>query len=351
MGAKASATNKIVNETITRSTLDAFNSSVNEYISNVVVKNAASCEASSTQYIENEIGAIQMLGDDLQGSIDITNEQQSTVNLFCIQQSIQQTNIGNEIATAIMQQMTQSVDQSALSKLITTSEAKNEQGFGANPFASSNSEVNVNAENKQLTETNRKLSNLISNKVANNVKADSVKNCFTKTVQTKVNKYGNIKLIGKSNQFKIKISTVQIGESLANCQQLTQQTSAITNDIAAALGVKIVDDKKISTKTESTAKSSATVKTTGIEGIFDAFGSAFNNLLGIFLSASGMMFIMIIVLAVVMKKKGIVKKNEDGTTSLGFKGIGVFDANLGKNVNLADRNADKAIKYKNNSDD
>jgi hypothetical protein len=135
-----------------------------------------------------------MMGDNLQGKIDITNEQDSQVNLQCMQQSIQQTNIGNEIASAIMQQMTQSVDQSALSKLITTSEAKNEQGFGANPFASSNAEVNVNTENKQLTETNRKLSNLISNKVANNIKATDIKACFIKTTQTKINEYGNLNL-------------------------------------------------------------------------------------------------------------------------------------------------------------
>jgi hypothetical protein len=328
MGATASATNKVVNETITRSTLESINSSVNEYVSNVVTKSAASCAASSAQFTENTIGKIIMTGDNLEGKIDITNEQDSQVNLQCMQQSIQQTNIGNEIATSIMQQMTQSVDQSALSKLITTSEAKNEQGFGANPFASSNAEVNVNTENKQLTETNRKLSNLISNKVANNIKATDIKDCFTKTTQTKLNQYGNVKMIGESNKFSIVISTKQVAESLAVCQQLTQQTSSITNDIATALGLIIVDDKKIAVKTDSTAKASASIKTVGIEGIFDAFTGAFGNLFGIFMSASSMMFIMIIILAVVMKKKGGAKTGDaknPGASTKGASNKGALD--------------------------
>ena len=323
MGATSSATQNIKNKTVTRSTLEVFNSTVNSYVSNIVTKNAASCSASSSQYIENTVGKIQIVGKGNKGSLDIESAQDSEVNLQCIQQSLQQTNIGNEVATSIMQQLLQKVDSNTMSKLVTSSEAKNEQGFGANPFAAANSEVDVTSENDQYSETNRKLSNLVSNTVANNINSSNIADCFIKNTQAQINKMGNIKLLGEGNVVNIKISSKQLAKSFATCEQLNQQTSAITSQIAASLGLKIVDDKKLATTADSAASSTASVKTTGIEGIFDAIGGGLNNIGGMIASVSSVIFIMVIIFAIVMKKKGSVKKDPNtGKWTVGIDGVG-----------------------------
>ena len=323
IGASSSSENTVKNNTVNKSSLELLNKSVNSYVSNTVTKNASTCAASSSQIVENSVGKIIVSGDNNKGVLDIDSVQDSEVNLQCIQESLQQINLGNEIATSIMQQLTQKVDNSTIAKLVTSSEAKNVQGFGANPFASSNSKVKVNTENTTINETNRKLSNLISNSVANNVDATNISDCFIKNTQSQINKIGNVKLLGEGNVLNLKLSSNQLAKSFATCKQLNDQTSKITNQIATALGLKIVDDIKNTTKTDSKAISSATVKTTGVEGIFDAVSGAFNNLFGMIASVSSIIFIMIIVLAVVMKKKGSVKKDpETGKWSVGIDGVG-----------------------------
>jgi hypothetical protein len=280
MGASSSVATTVKNYNVNKSDLEVLNQQVNSFVSNSVTKGAASCAASSSSYVENTMGDISVVGKNNKAKITMGTEQDTKLSLQCIQQSIQQTNIGNEMAQSIMNNLTQSVSNEAVTKLMQEAEAKNELGAGAPPWGSASSDINVNVETTNISDTSRKLSNLISNSVANNVSNEDIKDCFMKTAAAISNKVGNINIIGEGNELEFNMTSKQISESFATCQQLTEQTSAVTNSIATALGLSVVDDTKTKTSTESTSKASASNVVKGIDSVIAAYGEAIAGVIG-----------------------------------------------------------------------
>jgi hypothetical protein len=280
MGASSSVATTVKNYNVNKSDLEVLNQQVNAFVSNSVTKGAASCAASSSSYVENTMGDITVVGKGNKAKISIGTDQDTKLSLQCIQQSIQQTNIGNEMAQSIMNNLTQSVSNEAVTKLMQEAEAKNELGAGAPPWGSASSDINVNVETTNITETSRKLSNLISNSVANNVSNEDIKECFMKTAAAISNKVGNINIIGEGNELEFNMTSKQVSESFATCQQLTEQTSAVTNSIATALGLAVVDDTKTKTSTESTSKASASNVVKGLDSVIAAWGQAWSGIIG-----------------------------------------------------------------------
>jgi len=275
---KSTVSNNISNMIVNKSDLEALNSNVNEFVSNSVIKNTDGCSAGSTQMSDNDLGDITVVGKKNTANVGVEANQDSSVSLQCIQQSIQQTNINNDIATSIMQNLQQNVSNDQLTKMVNEAETNMKQGLAGgllNPFSSASSEVNMTLSNIQITDTTRKLSNLISNKVANNQQVASVKDCFTKAAQQQNNRVGNVKILGDENTVNVNISTNQIAKSFASCQQLTQQTSSTTTEIATTLGLKIVDETENKMKSDSQGSATTKMKQTGIEGIFAALSAFF----------------------------------------------------------------------------
>jgi hypothetical protein len=273
-GNKSRINNTMKNKTIYKSDLDALNSLTNSFVSSVVMSNAADCFASSSQYEETVVGDVEIVGENQEANFVTTTVQDSKLSLECLQKSIQEINISNQIATKIMQTLSESVDVSTMSKLINESEQKNIQGLFANPFASASAEVNVDVSNIQENSTTRKLSNVISNNVENHVDTKSIQRCFANSVQTVNTNIKELTMIGTNSKFELSSSTKQLALTLANCKQLTEQTSKTTTGIMNDLDVKIIDDTKISTKTDSEAKASAVAKTTGLDGVLASALSA-----------------------------------------------------------------------------
>jgi hypothetical protein len=157
MGASSSVSTTVKNYNVNKSDLEVLNQQVNEFISNSVTTTAASCAASSSSYVENTMGDINVVGKNNKAKLGIDTEQDTQLSLQCIQQSVQQTNISNEMAQSIMNNLTQSVSNEAVTKLMQEAEAKNELGAGAPPWGSASSDINVNVETTNITDTSRKL--------------------------------------------------------------------------------------------------------------------------------------------------------------------------------------------------
>lgn len=280
-GSNSTVNNSINNKIINKSDIESLNQQVNEYVSNSVTSNASSCSASSTNSSVVNIKDIVAKGPGSVANIDASSEQDVQLTLQCIQTSVQQTNIGNDIAQSIMNNLLQSVSADVLNKAVGDSEASLKSGYLANPFAESNSKVNINVSTENLTETNRKISNLISNKVANNVKTEDIKNCFMTLAQNAEKNVGNIVVLDGA-QVNLNLSSKQVARGFSTCKQLTEQTSAVTNEIATALGLTVYDDTKTKTTTETESISTSKVEASGVEGVVSAFGSVISAVGGIF---------------------------------------------------------------------
>jgi hypothetical protein len=273
-GNKSRIRNTMKNKTIYKSDLEAINSVTNSFVSSIVMANAADCFSSSSQYEETKIGDIVIAGKNQEANLSTITEQDSKLSLECLQKSIQEINISNQIATKLMQTLSETVDSSTMSKLVNESEQKNIQGLFANPFASSSASVNVDVSNIQENTTNRKLSNLVSNTVANKVDSKSIQQCFASNVQSVNTNIKELTMIGTNSKFELSVSTKQLAKTLANCKQLTEQTSKTTSALMSELDVRIVDDTKVTTKTDSEAKAVAISKTMGLDGVLASALSA-----------------------------------------------------------------------------
>ncbi len=326
MSNKASVSNKIKNKTVNKSDLEVLNALTNNFVSNSVVTLATSCSASSSSYTEMSMGSLIVVGKKNKIDVEMETTQDSQLSLQCIQQALQQSNIGNDIAQSIMNNLTQSIDNEAMNKMVSESEAKNQQGMFSNPFASSSSSINLDVNNEQRNETSRKLANLISNSVTNNVKIQDIKDCFLKSATAINQQVGNVRVLGDNNKFELNMSSKQISSSFATCQQLTEQTSSIINSLVADLGLTIVDDTKNVMKTDTSAKATASSKTTGVEGVISAFGEGLMSMLGPIVSGLIMMAVAIGLLVFLMKKKGGgIKRKKDGSFDVSFGKAGSFN--------------------------
>ena len=290
MGGSSSSTvsNNISNFTLNKSDLEAMNSSTNNFVTNNLMTDAANCSANSVQTTENDIGDITVVGNKSKVNANIDNSQDTKVSLQCIQQSITQMDISSSMANSILQNMQQSISNDAMTKMVNSASASMSAGAGGgllNPFSSSNSSINMNLSNTQINDTTRKLSNYISNTVATTVKSDSIKDCFSKNVQMQQTKVGNVKVIGSENELNLNFSTKQIGQSLASCTQLTQQTSSVINKMANDFGLKIVDDTKNKTSNEGTNIAKAETKVAGLDAIIGAIFSGLQGIVGIYVAA------------------------------------------------------------------
>ena len=299
MGSSSSSTvtNNIKNYTINKNDLEALNSSVNNFVSNAVISNTSNCSTGTTQLATNNIGDLTVVGKKNKQNISISTEQNSQVSLQCIQQSIQQTNIANAMAQSVMNNLTSTVNNDALTSMVNSAEASMKQGVGGglfNPGASVNSDINLKIDNLQKNETTRKLSNFISNSVSNNLDVNSVKDCFNKTVQNDVKNIGNISNVGEENEQNIKLSTTQYATSMATCQQLTQQTSGITSEMAVSLGLTIKDETANKQSSSGQNSASSSLKQSGLD---DLVSAVFTGIAAFF---SGPLIIGIVVVVLII---------------------------------------------------
>jgi hypothetical protein len=284
MGNSRSKSNiSIENNIITKYNLDLMNTQTNKAIADTVMRHSANCSASATSIAQNTVGDITAVGPDSVINWETNIEQISSVNLTCIQNSLQDNSIAQSMAASITEQLLHSVDNSQLTKMAAAAEATLSQGVGGgllNPFSSVDTSVNQNLKNTQLTETQLKIANIVNNTVQTNTKLETLADCVTSDLKNAINKVGNItateggKITGKSN---IKQTT----DVIANCKQLNAQVNKVTSEILSAMNIKI--DETVKNKQESDAKAEALSKMEqkGFEGIIEAFGAILGSLLGL----------------------------------------------------------------------
>jgi hypothetical protein len=311
---KSSVTQNISNLQISKTDMNLLNQSINEFVSTNITKAASSCAASSAQTDTTEIGDIVAKGAGSEVKIGVESDQKTNITLQCLQQSLQQTNINNNIATAIVQQLTKNIGQDAMTKLVSDAESKAKQGMGGIGFSSSNSKINTNVTNTNLAYTNVKLENLVKNTVQNKTENKNIQECGTKISQNLSKKIGNIIAL-EGAKVEVQFTNKQVIESIAKCQQLNSQVSDITSSIANSLGFTVTEETKQKTDTASEAKSKSTAETEGVGGML---GALFAALMGPYaLSAIGICccIISVIVVIIVIMKMGGSSNTENQETS------------------------------------
>lgn len=272
-GSSSSITQNVTNRMVNKSDMNLLNQNICEFVSKNITNSASTCASSAAQSYNEKIGVIVAKGPGSQATISSDSKQQTNITLKCLQQSLQQSNINNNIASSIMQELTKNISQDTMTKLLSDAQASAKTGFGSIGFAVANSDVNTNITNENLNYTDVRLDNLIKNSVTNITQNSNVNDCATKISQNLSREIGAI-AVSDGGVVTVVWTNDQIADSIANCQQLTTQVADITNAIATTLGVKIDESNSQKTQTDSTAKSTATAT---VEGWLDALANLFGG--------------------------------------------------------------------------
>jgi hypothetical protein len=283
MGNSSSTTTQnITNTNITRFDLDLLNQVTNQAIANVVINNASKCSASSASIANIRTGDIVSSGPNstIEWNTDIT--QVTEVTLTCIQQQLQESNIGAILAQSLSDSIARNVDNQALNKLVGTAEASLKQGtFGGfgNWGSGVDSNVNNNITNTNVSETQMKLTNVINNIVQSNTELNNLAECVTQNLQQADVEFGRV-IATNGGKVKGGSNVKQMSNVIATCRQLTTQVGKVSQELVNKMGLKI--DETIKSKSENDAKgeTKSKMEQQGLNDLVESFGNLLTGIFG-----------------------------------------------------------------------
>jgi hypothetical protein len=297
MGNKSSSeVTQIVNQkVINKNDLESINEQVTKSTTENIMRSTTTSIAGSTKTAEIDIEGISAHGPGSTVSgVNLTIDQEALIDLEVTDKSIQENDINTELALAIINNVSSSITNDQMTKLVSAAESKQSvAGLALTGGNSTSSKVNTKMNTESINETKRKFINIVTNVIEQKAETENVKKCISSDIQNAIIRVRKgIVATDGGTVTDINITIKQASDMIAKCIFETQMTAKVTTAIAQAVGMTIVDETKNIQRSEgeATAKSSQT-----ITGIFD---------LGSILALVVIAIILSIVAYVFMKAKG-----------------------------------------------
>jgi hypothetical protein len=264
------------------------------------MENASACSGGLTQ-----MQVFDMSGAHIKGplKLDIDQTQTSAVNFDCIQTANMTSDIANGILDKMINSMENNYDKDIMDKLETVASTKTNSGFAAMDFGRANSEVNVDYNYSDITETRKNISNIMKNAITNNINLKSVQDCINQTRQSQTVDLRNVVV---DDTAVLAVRQSQAADMVSKCVQNSTFGNKIINQVVKDLGI-IIDEKSSTTKqTDIKAKSESERDTsglfesigTGMGNIFRGVGDMFSGICGPYAGIISIVCLVIIILIV-----------------------------------------------------
>lgn len=261
---------------VNKSTVDLLNQTNNSSISNTIIKNASTSSATLVQSQKLSYTNLHAKGDiSIAGG---TQGQKADLTFDAMDTTQTATDIVSTLATQTINALKTNVDTDTLSKLLASASASNT----ASGLSLAGSSANTNASNTTNTTvtntTDTTLKNIVNNSITNNFSSETVKNFIASVKSDQTIDVANL----VSDDGKISIgafSQDQAATLVAKIVNDSGVTNKISNDLATALGVTIVDDKKTTASTTQSADTTSTNVSKGFD-ITSLFTAYFDYILG-----------------------------------------------------------------------
>jgi hypothetical protein len=190
--------------------------------------------------------------------------------LDVVDKTIQDNQINTELAIAIVNNITQKLDNEQMQKLVSNAEADQKvSGLAFTSGNTSDSSVINRMNSETVNETNRKFVSIVNNVISQTSKTLNYKSCIVNSIKAAQIDIGNLEATNGAIINGVFISIDQTSQVMNKCILETLQNSKVTSNIASAIGLTVLDDTTNKQKSEGDAVSIA--KQT-IESIF-SFGS------------------------------------------------------------------------------
>jgi len=293
MGGSSSTQNinhEIANRNISKNTLESLNKFVSTMTTNNIVSSQTQTATNISQFAEIKVGSIVARGPSSRiSNINLNIDQSQNINFKATDESIQENNINTELALSILTALTSKVENSTLNNLVTDAEAtqtKSGMSFLSGDSAL-NQNVNAKIENTNISEVQRKLTNMITNTINQNAESMVKKDCILNSLTRGSIDVGTIAAIEGGTITDINLTVKQATDAIQDCILKSIQTSKITTAIVNNLGVKIDDSVKTESQSEGSLKAKSSLD---IEGLFGGMSSIISGIVVVLLIILSLVF-------------------------------------------------------------
>lgn len=322
---KSTTTNTYNTTVVNQSDLNLLNENINNFVSNTVVDQAASCSATVTQTQNIDLTGFTAKGDI---TIDgVSQNQKAAITFDCVQLSAFQNDIANGVLTQYMDAIKNSYDTSSIAQMTAAAQTSAKNEFGTTGGSSSNSKSNNTYNFDSKTIVNQDIQNIVQNSITNNMSLKDMQDCMSSvkntqniTVKDFESTDGNIKILN--------LSQTQAADLYAKCMQEKNNANKISNNIVTDLGLTVTTEAKTTSSAEMESKSAAESSNTGafqsmgegvgnvFRGVGDMWGTVIGSVGGLFSGDSSSSIICLIILVILCVIGGVgyymYKKNGSG---------------------------------------
>ncbi len=269
---KSKVSNSINNNTLNKQTIEDINKTIMNVGIETLIKNANNCSSSVNQ---NNLCSVTNI--NASGDFNFNSDQSNIakVNFSCVNASETASEMTNNMIQKMMGELNTLSDTSAMAKIDSAANAKNQSSFGAT--GSSVANVNTNVNNTTKNDTNTIIQNIYENNLKNNFNSETVNECIGKTTQTNALNIGNVTTGGTANIECVQTNTL---EYVQECKQLSESLNKTLEETALDLGFKISSENTTANVSEVKSEAISENKSTGIiedfaNGISSILGSVF----------------------------------------------------------------------------
>jgi hypothetical protein len=251
--------NKYDTSIINKSDMDILNKSVNDFQTNTIVNQAASCSAGLAAS-----NNITFTGLDAQGNIDFGEVDQSntgSVSFDCIQKASYSNKVTSGIASTYLSQLNNTYDADILDKIDSTTAAKASAGFAATGSANSRSNINTDYKFTNVTDTRKNIQNVVENAIINNLNLNDTQDCIA-TLKVR-NDFSIVDSEVKGNIKVGRLSQVNAASLLSKCIQEKKNSNEITNSIITNLGIQVTEEASLRRTANISSSASSASEVTG----------------------------------------------------------------------------------------
>lgn len=265
---KSETTQIIDQKLINRNTFDSFNEQITKSTTENIMKSLTQAAASSSQNANIRIGEITASGPgSTVTNLNATIGQESYVDLQTADKSIQQNDINTELALAIINNVSSTLNNDQLAKLVSNAESDQKvSGFAFTGGNDSSAKVFNRMDSLTLNETTRKFTNIVTNVINQKAQTENVKQCMASDFKNASIDIGKISATDGGTISNVGLTINQASKVISKCLFETQMTSKVTTAIAQTVGITVKDETTNTQKTEGDAI--ATAKQT-ITSLFD----------------------------------------------------------------------------------
>jgi hypothetical protein len=283
-GSSSKASVKVENDVtvVDRQTVNLLNQSMNQLITNNMIKQAATCSGGAFSLQDIVLEDLVSEGDI---NIGVNQKAKVLLNFSCVNASEIKDTVSASMINDMMAQLQSSSTQEAINKMAAAASTESNSGFGSLVSAPANSDTNTEMTNRYnaLSEKTKNITNSISNSIVKNFSVDDVKNCISSvTAQQKVRVKG-AKARGNINAVITQDSAV---EAITSCLNQSGIASNVVNNALTKLGVQVKDEASQVSLSDISGTAAAIAKVSGLDdvvtSIFSGFTGIFTGILGMF---------------------------------------------------------------------